>query len=346
MRNRDFEAVLDELASELTERLRHNQRAGTHISAKDFESEVRATLREVCHDRDIYVDMTPPAQEFPDIIFNDQFGIEVKYTENDTWRSIANSIFEGRRNLSVKEIYIIFGKAGGLPEVRWARYENCIMHVRTSHVPRFEIEIGTDRPLFEKLKVSYDTFRLLPQHEKMVYIREYAKGRLKPGERLWWIEDLEEQGEQHSLPLEVKLYTQLEQHEKRKLRAEAAFLCPQIVQGSRTKGKYDDATLYILTRYGILCNQARDLFTAGSVAMRGNDERGGNYLQRALDDIEQEIRFAARTLNSEVVREYWGFDVPVSRRIREWMRLLDENASGTGWIPSEELFKGLTRNWH
>lgn len=340
MRDLNFENLLDTLVNDLTNAMRYGILSERRLTAKEFEDKVRSTLQRICHSRQIYVDMTPPAQEFPDIIFNEEFGIEVKYTENDTWRSIANSIFEGRRNLGVKEIYVVFGKAGGIPEVRWARYDECIMHVRTSHVPRFEIEIGTDRPLFEKLQISYEKFRLLPQHEKMVYIRQYAKGRLKNGERLWWIEDLEEKGEQHSLPLEVKLYTQLGPHEKRKLRAEAAFLCPQIVQGSRAKGKYDDATLYILTRYGILCNQARDLFTAGSVAMRLNAERGGNYLQRALDDIAPEIRYAAATLNTDIVREYWGFDVEPWRRMEEWMRLLDKHASGTGWIPSQDLFRG------
>lgn len=340
MRDQNFEDLLDTLVNDLTHAMRYGILSGRRLTAKEFEDSVRSTLQRICQSKHMYVDMTPPAQEFPDIIFNEEFGIEVKYTENDTWRSIANSIFEGRRNIGVKEIYVVFGKAGGIPEAKWARYDECIMHVRTSHVPRFEIEIGTDRPLFQKLQISYEEFRLLPQHEKMVYIRQYAKGRLKNGERLWWIEDLEEKGEQHSLPLEVKLYTQLDQQEKRKLRAEAAFLCPQIAQGSRAKGKYDDATLYILTRYGILCNQARDLFTAGSVAMRLNPERGGNYLKRALDDIEPEIRYAAATLNTEIVSEYWGFDVFPSERIGVWMRLLNKHASGTGWIPSQELFRG------
>jgi hypothetical protein len=45
----------------------------------------------------------------------------------------------------------------------------------------------------------------------MPFIRKYAKNRLKPGERLWWIDD---QPDERTLPLEVRLYTKLSQPER------------------------------------------------------------------------------------------------------------------------------------
>ena len=63
-------------------------------------------------------------------------------TESDTWRSIANSVLETQRVDGVKYIYVVFGKMGGVPEVRWGEYEASVVHVRTSHVPRFEVEIA------------------------------------------------------------------------------------------------------------------------------------------------------------------------------------------------------------
>ena len=275
-------------------------------------------------------------QVFPDIIF-EQFGIEVKFTDSDTWRSIANSVFEGSRDANVKHIYLLFGKIGGNPAVRWNRYEDCVMHVRTSHVPRFEVEIGTKQSLFGKIGISYEEFRNLSIPEKMVHIRSYARGRLKPGDRLWWLEDKPESAQQHSLDLEVRLYMGLEQGEKRKMRAEAALLCPQIVKPSRSKGKYDDAAMYLLTYRGVLCSQARDLFTAGSVAMRADETRGGNYMLRSLQDIESEMRRAAQELEDALFVEYWGFSAKVSQRIKKWLELADKCA--TDWKPSKELFK-------
>jgi hypothetical protein len=38
----------------------------------------------------------------------------------------------------------------------------------------------------------------------------------------------------------------LEQPEKRRLRAEAALLCPQICGGSRTRDKYNDAVIDLM----------------------------------------------------------------------------------------------------
>jgi hypothetical protein len=333
--NRDaFEALLDDLVAKLTKAVRTDK--ALHVPTV-FEARVRSDLQELLRAEGVNADLNSRPQVFPDIVYK-QFGIEVKFTDSDSWRSIANSVFEGSRDANVKYIYLLYGKMGGTPEVRWNRYEDCVMHVRTSHVPRFEVEIGAKEPLFVKFGISYEEFRNLSIPEKMVYIRKYARSRLKPGDRLWWLEDKPESAQQHSLDLEVRLYMGLEQEEKRRLRAEAALLCPWVVKPSRSKKKYDDAAMYLLTYRGVLCPQARDLFTAGSVAMRADQTRGGNYMLRSLQDIEAEMRKAAAELEDALFVEYWGFSVPPKQRIKEWLKLADSYA--TDWKPSKELFKG------
>lgn len=262
----------------------------------------------------------------------------MKVNSSDSWRSVANSVFEGTRHENVRFVYVLFGKMGGIPEVRWGRYEDSVMHVRTSHVPRFEIEIGTDRPLFVRFGLTYDQSCALPDEGKMRLVREYARARLKEGEHLWWLEEKPEKEQDHSLDLQVRLFMHLEQEEKRRLRAEAALLCPQIVKPSRAKKKYEDAAMFALTYRGILCPQARDLFSAGSVALRREATRGGNYLQRALKDIGPEMKLAAQELEDALFVEYWGESVPPDRRIAEWLRRADRFANGA-WVPSEELFE-------
>lgn len=332
--NRDqFEAVLDALVAKLTKEVRADK--ALHIPSV-FEERVRTDLQELLRAEGVTADLNSRPQVFPDIVYK-QFGIEVKFTDSDSWRSIANSVFEGSRDANVKHIYLLYGKVGGTPEVRWNRYEDCVMHVRTSHVPRFEVEIGAKEPLFVKFGTSYEEFRNLSIPDKMVYIRNYARSRLKPGDRLWWLEDKPESAQRHSLDLEVRLYMGLEQEEKRKLRAEAALLCPWVVKPSRSKKKYDDAAMYLLTYRGVLCPQARDLFTAGSVAMRADQTRGGNYMLRSLQDIEDEMRKAAAELEDALFVEYWGFTVPPNQRIKKWLELADSYA--TDWTPSKELFK-------
>ncbi|MDR3566610.1 MAG: hypothetical protein P4L43_01135 [Syntrophobacteraceae bacterium] len=306
MRPEEFEKILDALASKLTNEVRVDSslRAPSH-----FETRVRTDLQALLVAEGVTAELNSRPQVFPDIVF-EQFGIEVKFTDSDSWRSIANSVFEGTRDAKVEHIYLLFGKIGGTPAVRWNKYEDCVMHVRTSHVPRFEVEIGAKEPLFAKFGITYEEFRNLSITGKMVHIRSYARARLKPGDRLWWLEDKPESAQQHSLSLEVRLYMGLSQDEKRRLRAEAALLCPQVVKSPRSKRKYDDAAMYLLTYRGVLCSQARDLFTAGSVAMRADKTRGGNYMARSLQDIEAEMRMAVEELEDALFVEYWGFTAP------------------------------------
>ena len=82
---------------------------------------------------------------------------------------------------------------GGIPEVRWGDYEQSVIHVRTSHVPRFEIELPSEKvtvkqSLFEAMGIKYDDFRRLDMRGKMRHIRAYAR-KLHPDGRLWWIEE-------------------------------------------------------------------------------------------------------------------------------------------------------------
>lgn len=306
------------------------------------------------------VDMHPPAQGFPDIVLGD-VGIEVKFTEADTWRCIANSVLETNKVRSVKHICIVYGKMGGVPEVRYDDWERAVMHVRTSHVPRFELEIGAKHSLFETMGISYDAFSDLDMPSKMVYIRNYARSRLKEGEHLWWLEDGTEESDSHSLPLNVRLYTNLPQEEKNKLRAEGILLCPQILGSGRAKHKYDDFVMFMMTYHGVLCHQARDLFSAGSAAGVGGNGRvkstkvdaliadqsfDGLYMLRALSLLEDDIRKAAVYLEDALFLEYWGDSVKLKidihdpmQRIKYWLQQADLHAKT--WKPSDYLFQDL-----
>lgn len=329
------ESQFEQILAEACLRLTRESRSGAKFErASAFEKRTRETLKDLLSDYGIEINFDPHPYVFPDIVLG-KFGVEVKFTTNDTWRSVANSVFESTRGADVEHIYVIFGKMGGEPAVDWDKYDNCVIHVRTSHVPRFELQIRPKESLFQKIGVSYTEFSKLPIHERMEHIRRYARGRLKKGERLWWLEDKPE-GE-HSLPIQARLYMSLDQAEKRKLRAEAALLCPQIVGPANLKHKYDDVTLFLLTYHGVLCPQARDLFSAGSVALRSDATRGGNYLMRSLMDIQEEMREAAARMDDALFVEYWGAAVPPENRISEWLKQADGYARD--WKPSAILFQ-------
>ena len=327
----EFEGILDEVALQLSSVAQQTSQLAS--DAKQFERTVLEKLQEVVAATGAHAQPTFHQHAFPDIAVNG-FGVEVKFTKKDSWQAVGNSVFEGMRDPTVDRVYVVFGKMGGWPEVRWARYEECITHVRISHAPRFVIQMEDPNPLFDIIGVQYRDFAHLSAEDKMDHIREYSRGRLRPGERLWWLEDQEV--DEHTWPAEVRLYMHLDGNEKNKLRAEAALLCPEVVAPPRTKYKYADAALYLLRQHGVFCPQARDLFSAGSVALRDDPERGGNYLLRALAGIQGEMRIAAQELDDELFVEYWHMSCPPEQRISEWLKRADEMAGD--WVPSEHLF--------
>lgn len=338
MSRTEFERLLDVCCGTLT----HEARTTGFSTPSQFEGRVRQVIADLLRDEgSLRVDFESPSQGFPDIPIG-EYGVEVKFTLADTWKSIGNSILESQRAAGVKYIYIVFGKMGGKPEVRWGDYEKSVVHVRTSHVPRFEVELPSDGKgrkdsLFEIMGISYDEFSKLDVHEKMKHVRAYARKK-HPGERLWWIDD--SNGEEHTLPANIRLYMNLMQDEKTRLRAEAVLLCPSVLKSGRSRNKYDDVVMFMLSFHGVLCHQARDLFSAGSVANPENDNKGGLYIERALLLLERDMLAAAEHLDDALFVEYWGESVPPKERINRWLEKADAIASG--WKPSEVMFRRNT----
>ena len=331
MTPQDFERLLDETAQILTENVRTNS---DYRNPAAFERHALDMLKVAARNCALTVEPSFHPHAFPDIRANG-YGIEVKYTKHDSWQAVGNSIFEGMRDPDVESVYVLFGKIGGEPEVRWGRYEDCITHVRVSHSPRFVIEMESDRPpLFAHMEVGYDDFARLDVEGKMLHVREYSRSWLKPGERLWWLEP------SHSVPLNVVPYVDLPQMQQRVLRAEAALLCPQVCGPSRGpfgRRKYVDPAIYLLMHHGVIAPQTRDLFSAGSVAQDIDAVYDGEpYVSRALRGIENLMIDSALRLEDTLFQEYWGEGCPPDRRIAEWLRRADEAASD--WVPSDTLF--------
>jgi hypothetical protein len=325
----EFESVLDIAVKQLNIDARNS-------AAQDptaFEKLVLQRLQEAAEGRGIKITPSFHPHAFPDIIANG-FGIEVKSVKKDEWLSVGNSVFEGMRDPSAQQLYVVFGKFGGMPAVKWGRYSERITHVRISHAPRFVLEMNRDSSLFDHMDVTYEEFAKLSADDKMRHVRKYSRGRLKAGETLWWLE--EQPGEDRTFEPEIRIYMKLPKAEQKKLRAEAALLCPEIVKPAGVRDKYNRAALYILRAHGVFCPQTRDLFSAGSVAGKA---RGGNYLLRALQHIQDEMREAAERLDEKLFEEYWEAVVPRggAERIKEWLRRADRNAKS--WKPSEHLFK-------
>lgn len=323
MTRENFERFLDEVVEILGEDVRSSK---VHHEAGAFQNRVLRVMQDVAHKRGLRITPTNHPHAFPDIKANG-FGVEVKSTRHDNWDATANSVLESMRDLDAERVYVIFGKMGGMSGVRWRRYEDAIRHVRISHAPRFVIGMDTPegKSLFHTLGISYEDFAAKPPAEKMDVVRKYARSRLKPGEKLWWLE------EHHTVDFQMLRYQDLPEAEKMQVRADTAVLCPEVVGSRHRKDKYNAAVKFAASYHGVWV--ARDMFTAASA--------GG--FPKCLQDVRAEMMAAFQNLPHGLFEEYWpeGTDIPndAEGRKEQWLRLADVRASGQSWTPSEVLFR-------
>lgn len=321
-----FEERLDQVVAAI-EREAGEEMDG-YAAAAEFERTVLRHLGDACAS-DGTAKPTFHERAFPDIVVNG-FGVEVKYTTRASWHGTGNSIFEGMRDEDASRIYLLYFRAD-LGEARWRRYEDCIKGVRISHSPRYMIDMDGASEFFGELGLSYEQFRDLELADKMAHVKGSVAKRLGAGERLWWFgPELD-----HTLPVNIRLYRNLDDAAKTEMRAEAALMFPEIFKGARQAAKYDGIGVYLLNQHGVLATNLRDMFSAGSVA---GPERGGDYLLRSVRRNMAAIRAAAARLDDALFVEYWGESCPPAKRVERWFELIDRARPADP--PSKRLGKG------
>ena len=63
-------------------------------------------------------------QKFPDIIANRFFGVEVKTTKQNHWKTTGNSVLESTRIDGIERIFMLFGKMYAPVEFKCRPYED------------------------------------------------------------------------------------------------------------------------------------------------------------------------------------------------------------------------------
>lgn len=214
-----------------------------------------------------------PAQAFPDMVIN-RTGIEIKATVKDHWKTTGNSISESRRDHEIDEVYFLFGKLGGTPDIKIRPYSDCLSTILVTHNPRYEVnmELPIGESIFEAMGTTYDAFRLrgYPIRE----IRDFLRSKLKPGEELWWMGD----SQTVSAPVLIQLGARDPQKEEFRLLSLA--LCPEILGNSPSK--YQQLPALLLNRFGAVTPNMRDFFSAGGQRLF-RTKSGAELSVRAVD---------------------------------------------------------------
>lgn len=277
-------------------------------------------------------------QKFPDIVayVNDSkaFGLEVKTTNKQKWRSTGSSIFEGTRVPNVENIYLLFGKLVDPIEFKCRKYEDCLYDVAITHSPRYliDMEIASEATIFSKVGIEYDELRKLSN--PFSPIKRYLRKNLKPGSDLWWVDHDEDQARN----LEVQSWASLDKAERNRLKATGLALFPNLFGPSPTK--YHRFATYLVSQHGIVCHSLRDTFSAG-----GQVKIKGVMCPRLFGHVRDylaQIKHVLHECDPDDLAYYWSKEagdlLPIEKnRFVQWKDLCQLNADKNKKLSGAQL---------
>lgn len=259
-------------------------------------------------------------QKFPDIIAKRYYGIEVKSTTQNHWKTTGNSVLESTRVEGVERIFMLFGKLGKPIEFRCRPYEECLSEVVVTHSPRYLIDMNLQKgaTIFDKMNVSYDTLRTKPNPIRPVV--EYYKSKRQKGEEVWWMD----QENEKSNSFLIRIWNNLETIEKNKIRISVMSFFPEIF-GNDNRNKFNRLPAWLVTHHSVVCKNVRDLFTAGGksdvtvgVKIYKNIPR---ILATLIHHLPSIVEVIIRTPAIEL-SEYWQHKTSERSKLNDWITLV------------------------
>lgn len=272
---------------------------------------------------------------FPDIVANRFYGVEVKSTNKNHWKSIGSSILESTRIEDVERIYLTFGKLGTPVAFKSRPYEECLYGISVTHYPRYQIdmELGKGETIFDKMGIPYDELRKMDN--PVAPVSRYYKSQLKAGESLWWAAD--ENPEETAVPPTLRMWGALSKNQKDEYRARAYALFPEVLIS-----KYDRYAMWLVSKWSILDTHIRDQFSAGGkvdiVTINGKFEKMPAAFGRIMEH-QGLIAETILTANKAMLCEYWQVKAIADNRIEQWCRVVANVVAGK--LHSYDTYKML-----
>lgn len=262
-------------------------------------------------------------QKFPDIVAKRFYGIEVKTTSQNHWRTTGNSVLESTRVDDVERIFMLFGKLADPIEFRCRPYEECLSEVVVTHSPRYLIDMNLEKgkTIFDKIRTPYDTLR--KESNPIKPIIDYYKSKLKPGQDLWWIE----QDGGRASNLIINIWKNLDIEERHEVRNKAFAYFPELF--SKRSDKFARLAIWLVTREAIVCPSLRDNFSAGGkgdIIIRGIGYRDvPRIFVNLINNLDSVISTLMKTPSVDL-SEYWETETTERSKITDWIDLVVSNA--------------------
>ena len=263
-------------------------------------------------------------QKFPDIIAKKFYGIEVKTTTQNHWKTTGNSVLESTRVDNIERIFMLFAKLASPIEFRCRPYEEVLSEVVVTHSPRYLIDMNLEegKTIFDKINMPYNTLR--KKDNPIRPIVDYYKSKLKPGEELWWM-DAENTNKASNIV--IRIWNNLSTIEKQKLKIRSMVYFPELFGNSNDK--FGRVAIWLITGEAVVCPNVRDLYTAGGkVDLSIKDKTYKNVPRiflNLLNAIPEIVETILQTSASEL-SEFWEIKTTDKRKIFDWIDLVSEHS--------------------
>lgn len=319
---KEFDGLLNSTIIELNSLAKTSAKAVSILKGNKLEPFVKEVMDELANG-------TPFAnsieliggQRFPDIIAKKYYGVEVKTTTQNHWKTTGNSVLESTRVENIERIFMLFAKLASPIEFRCRPYEECLSEVVVTHSPRYLIDMNLEKgeTIFDKIRTPYDSLRRKDNPIKPIV--DYYKGKLKPGEDLWWI------GQDNSRPsgLVIRIWNNLSKSEKQELKNRAMVYFPEMF--SSTNKKYERLPVWLVTHQSVVCPNIRDLYTAkgkGEILIGTKMYKSVPRIYlNLLNNLDLIVGILAQTSSNDL-SEYWGIKTNEREKIDNWIKLVTE----------------------
>ncbi|MFO7826672.1 MAG: hypothetical protein R6V72_22255 [Cyclobacterium sp.] len=323
-----FEALLDETLQTLKTESEKDEAAYLTFLGNKLENVVYTIMAEKAKGTPFENSIELiSGQKFPDIIANKFFGLEIKTTKQNHWKTTGNSVLEGTRVDGIERIFILFGKMKSPIEFRCKPYEECLSEIVVTHSPRYLVDMNLlkGNTIFDKLDTSYDALRVLPNPIKP--ISEYYRRFLKPGEEVWWLDN----EEQNTSGVIIKSWNNLPNQERLELLAKGMIFFPEIF--GKKPDKFNRFAIWLIKKKSIVCPNVRDPFTAGgkgSIVWKGESIQKVPRVLVNLNSLMPNLVDYFSEIEDEDLVYFWdtssvdnrfGFWVEQVVRNSKWMEL-------------------------
>ena len=293
--------------------------ANSEPNRKEFDILLNSTLTEL----NIHATKSPKLVSTLAVIAKKYYGIEVKTTTQNHWKTTGNSVLESTRVEDVERIFMLFAKLASPIEFRCRPYEECLSEVVVTHSPRYLIDmnLAVGKTIFDKINTPYDVLR--KKENPLRHVVDYYKSKLKPGEELWWID------QENSKPsnLVIKIWNNLSLKEKQEAKNKSMVYFPELF--SNNNDKFGRLAIWLVTREGVVCPNVRDLFTAGGKGKILVGTKVYENIPRIFITLFENLDFTIETLvqtSAIELSEYWAIKTSEKKKISDWIDLVSEQS--------------------